>query len=153
MTCCILPNCSLKMRRVHLKVYCLSSYIVVCKKNNKMISATTFWKISKLHFLLAPLHKRLFLGGISGFTEKKQDGRELLTGIDRFTPVCIPKLFSHLICVHSLIRGVLIQSCSAGAENFTNYVFCHPQFSGVIQNIENRCAILTPVCLYQLLSK
>ena len=23
----------------------------------------------------------------------------------------------------------------------TNYVFCHPQFSGVIQNIENCCAI------------
>ena len=45
--------------------------------------------------------------------------------------------------VHSLIRGVLIQSCSAGAKNFTNYVFCHPQFSGVIQNIENCCAILT----------
>ena len=44
---------------------------------------------------------------------------------------------------HSLIRGVLIQSCSAGAKNFTNYVFCHPQFSGVIQNIENYCAILT----------
>ena len=42
---------------------------------------------------------------------------------------------------HSLIRGVLIQSCSAGAKNFTNYVFCHPQFSGVIQNIENHCAI------------
>ena len=32
---------------------------------------------------------------------------------------------------HSLIIGVLIQSCSAGAKNFTNYVFCHPQFSGV----------------------
>ena len=45
------------------------------------------------------------------------------------------------ITVHSLIRGVLIQSCSAGAKNFTNYVFCHVQFSGVIQNIENRCAI------------
>ena len=32
-----------------------------------------------------------------------------------------------------------------GAKNFTNYVFCHPQFNsvGVIQNIENRCAILT----------
>ena len=43
--------------------------------------------------------------------------------------------------VHSLIRGVLIQSCSIGAKNFTNYVFCHPQFSGVIQNIENHCAI------------
>ena len=42
---------------------------------------------------------------------------------------------------HSLIRGVLIQSCSAGAKKFTNYVFCHPQFSGVIQNIENCCAI------------
>ena len=42
---------------------------------------------------------------------------------------------------HSLIRGVLIQSCSAGAKKFTNYVFCHPQFSGVIQNIENHCAI------------
>ena len=48
---------------------------------------------------------------------------------------------------HSLIRGVLIQSCSARAKNLTNYVFCHPQFSGVIQNIENCCAILTPVCL------
>ena len=43
--------------------------------------------------------------------------------------------------LHSLIRGVLIQSCSAGAKKFTNYVFCHPQFSGVIQNIENCCAI------------
>ena len=54
---------------------------------------------------------------------------------------------------HSWIRGVLIQSCSAGAKNFTNYVFCHPQFSGVIQNNENCCAILTPICLCQLLSK
>ena len=44
---------------------------------------------------------------------------------------------------HSLIRGVLIQSWSAGAKNYTNYVFCHPQFSGVIQNIENHCAIVT----------
>ena len=44
---------------------------------------------------------------------------------------------------HSLIRGVLIQSCSAGAKNFTNYVFCHPQISGVTQNIENHCAILS----------
>ena len=42
---------------------------------------------------------------------------------------------------HSLIRGVLRKSCSAGAKKFTNYVFCHPQFSGVIQNIENCCAI------------
>ena len=42
---------------------------------------------------------------------------------------------------HNLIIGVLIQSCPPGAKNFTNYVFCHPQFSGVIQNIENHCAI------------
>ena len=34
-----------------------------------------------------------------------------------------------------------LQICSAGAKNFTNYVFCHPQFSSIIQNIENRCAI------------
>ena len=54
---------------------------------------------------------------------------------------------------HSLIRGVLLQSCPAGAKNVTNYVFCHPQFSGVIQNIENDCAILTPVCLGRLSSK
>ena len=44
---------------------------------------------------------------------------------------------------HSLIRGVLIQSCSTGAKNFTKCVFYHVQFSGVIQNIENHCAILT----------
>ena len=42
---------------------------------------------------------------------------------------------------HSLIRVVLIQSCSTRAENFTNYVFCHPQFISVVQNIENHCAI------------
>ena len=46
-----------------------------------------------------------------------------------------------LSVIHSLIRGVLIQSCSAGAKKFTNYLFCHPQFSGVIQNVENCCAI------------
>ena len=27
------------------------------------------------------------------------------------------------------------------SKNFTYYVFCHAQLSGVIQNIENRCAI------------
>ena len=43
--------------------------------------------------------------------------------------------------VHSLIRGVIMQCCYAGDKNFTNYVFCYPQFSGVIQNIENCCAI------------
>ena len=52
--------------------------------------------------------------------------------------VCI-RLLQRLKSTHSLIRGVLIQSCSTGAKNFSNYVFCHPQFSGVIQNIENHC--------------
>ena len=47
---------------------------------------------------------------------------------------CVEKIYSQFD---------LIQSCSAGAKNFTNYAFCHPQFSGVIQNIENYCAILT----------
>ena len=55
-------------------------------------------------------------------------------------PVTGPAKMFRVSC-HSLIRGVLIQSCPTGAKNFTNYVFCHVQFSGVIQNIENRCAI------------
>ena len=45
---------------------------------------------------------------------------------------------------HSFIREVLIQSCPAGAKNFTNYVFCHPQFSGVIQNIEKSLCHFDP---------
>ena len=40
-------------------------------------------------------------------------------------------------------QRVLIQSCSAGAKNFTNYIFCHVQFSAVIQNIANHRAIIT----------
>ena len=44
---------------------------------------------------------------------------------------------------HSWIRGVLIQSCSAGAKNFTKCVFYHVQFSGVIQNIAYHRAIFT----------
>ena len=41
---------------------------------------------------------------------------------------------------HSLIRGVLIQSCSAGAKIFTNYVFCHVQFNSPGQSSKNYCA-------------
>ena len=36
--------------------------------------------------------------------------------------------------IHSLIRGVLIQICSAGAKNFTKYVFFHIQFNGLVKN-------------------
>ena len=41
---------------------------------------------------------------------------------------------------HSLVRGVPIQSCSAGAKNFTNYVFCHVQFNSPDQSSKNDCA-------------
>ena len=44
---------------------------------------------------------------------------------------------------HSLIRGILTQSCSAGVKNFTKCVFYHVQFSGVIQNIAYHRAIFT----------
>ena len=50
--------------------------------------------------------------------------------------------FQFLHCgAHSLIRGVLIQSCSAGAKNLTNYVFCHVQFNSPGQSSKNHCAI------------
>ena len=41
---------------------------------------------------------------------------------------------------HSLMRGVLIQSCPAGAKNFPNYVFCHVQFNSPGQSSKNHCA-------------
>ena len=47
------------------------------------------------------------------------------------------------IFIHSLIRGILTQSCSARAKNFTKCVFYHVQFSGVIQNIAYHRAIFT----------
>ena len=63
------------------------------------------------------------------------------TKIDNFFEKISSLLGSHCLKHsfprHSLIRGFFIQSCSAGAKNFTNYLFCHPQFSGIIQNIEN----------------
>ena len=48
-----------------------------------------------------------------------------------------------LILIHSLIRGVLTQSCSAEAKNFTKCVFYLVQLSGVIQNIAYHRAIFT----------
>ena len=52
-------------------------------------------------------------------------------------------LYSKLksIMYHSLIRGVLIQSYSAGAKNFSKYVFYHVQFNGLVKNSQNHCAI------------
>ena len=49
----------------------------------------------------------------------------------------------YLAVLLSLIRGVLIQSCSTGAKNFTKCVFYHVQFSGVTQNIAYHRAIKT----------
>ena len=51
--------------------------------------------------------------------------------------------FAHSKHNHSLIRGILTQSCSSGAKHFTNCVFYHVQFSGVIQNIAYHRAIFT----------
>ena len=42
-----------------------------------------------------------------------------------------------------MISGILTQSCSARAKNFTKCVFYHVQFSGVIQNIAYHRAIFT----------
>ena len=65
----------------------------------------------------------------------------------------IPRHISHILKGHTsqFDHRVLIQSCPARAKNFTNYVFCHPQFSGVIQNIENRCAIKAKLSKNQFL--
>ena len=62
-----------------------------------------------------------------------------IPSIPQFPGEIIISIFGNI--THSLIREVLIQSCSAGAKKFTNYAFCHPQFTDVIQNIENCCAI------------
>ena len=85
--------------------------------------------------------------------KKRKKEKELRESYDPVRKTTRGQKYSKFCMLHSLIRGLLIQSCSAGAKNFTNYVFCHPQFSGVIQNIKNRCTILTPVCLCRLLSK
>ena len=42
-----------------------------------------------------------------------------------------------------MIRGILTQSSSAGAKDFTKCVFYHAQFSGDIQNIAYHRAIFT----------
>ena len=55
--------------------------------------------------------------------------------------VGLPTILTNLVSIflnlnmHSLIRGVLIQSCPAGAKNFTNYVFCHVYNSLVLSKI------------------
>ena len=54
----------------------------------------------------------------------------------------------YYVLVHSLITGFFIQSCSTGAKNFTNYVFCHPQFSGVIKDLFYRWQNVSNSTLY-----
>ena len=51
------------------------------------------------------------------------------------------KMIEQAIALHSLIRGVLIQSCSTGAKNFTKYVFFHVQFNGLVKHSQNHCTI------------
>ena len=78
------------------------------------------------------------------FEEKDECGNNILMELaknmkdDALREVLTNSATSNYVSrLHSLIRGVLIQSFPAGAKNFTNYVFCHLQFSGVIQNIVN----------------
>ena len=61
--------------------------------------------------------------------------------IDKMLPVY--QWFDLCLYVSQFDQGVLILSCTARAKNFTNHVFSHPQFSGVIHNIGNYHAILT----------
>ena len=55
---------------------------------------------------------------------------EVIEKIQFFQPIEHEKYYSRKI-YHSLIRGVLMQSCPAGAKNFTNYVFYHVQLTVV----------------------
>ena len=54
---------------------------------------------------------------------------------------------------HSLIRGVLIQSCSTGAQNFTKYVFFHVQFNGQVENTPYHRAIFTLILPMPIITK
>ena len=94
--------------------------------------------------------KNLWTGSSSGGGKPTKTG---LTVMELQKQLPNARIVSYFYIYHSVIRGVVIQSYSSGAKNFTIYVFCHPEFSGVIQNIENRFAILTPVCQCRLLSK
>ena len=121
---------------------------------NKPAWSTTSLRKNKVKFELLSLHKKIFtastctstyMGYIIFFYLQCCSWHIIMTDMEQ-------SCFRNWVQIFKK-REVLIQSCSTGAKKFINYVFCHPQFSSVIQNIENRCAILTPVCLCQLLSK
>ena len=50
-------------------------------------------------------------------------------------------------------EGILIQTCSAGAKNFTNCVFYHVQFSGIYLKYCISLCHFHLICLFRLLSK
>ena len=56
--------------------------------------------------------------------------------LDNYTQ---PRFESHL---PQFDQRVSYTSCPARAKNFTNNVFFHVQFIGVIQNIENCCGVI-----------
>ena len=113
-----------------LKV-CISGPIKMLFVSNSDFKELKFFKKSSKELICTATLESLQLQQYYGITLLK----------NATTITYIVQLANRINIYHSLIKGVLIQSCSAGAKNFTNYVFCHPQFSGVIQNIENRCAI------------
>ena len=60
--------------------------------------------------------------------------------------------FAKIVHFHQMDGSLPIQSYFSEARNcnIRIYVFCHPQFSGVIQNIENRCTIFTLILSMQI---
>ena len=60
--------------------------------------------------------------------------------------------FAKIVHFHQMDGSLPIQSYFSEARNcnIRIYVFFHPQFSGVIQNIENRCTIFTLILSMQI---
>ena len=83
-------------------------------------------KVGKtLQCLIGDVFSRL-RSGDRYFYDNANEAGSFTPGIDDFS---LPKIQDQL---HSLIRGILTQSFSSGAKNFTKCVFYHVQFSGVI---------------------
>ena len=88
--------------------------------------------LCKLHRDLDKYYSQNYLSSWCGHV--KIGKKHALKRLDQF-------IFKSYVLAHSLIRGVLIQSCPARAKNFTNYVFCHVQFNSPGQSSKNHCAI------------
>ena len=86
----------------------------------------------RLQDFLQPRRRRFILS-----LQKCKRGKMMFASIHHFSR----KLNSLLLCISQFDQRGSDTKLLAGTKIFTNYVFCHPQFSGVIQNIENHFAI------------